>query len=138
MSDSPVTEDSGQLINSRFNGCLIIGSVCGLLEITRNSLNLWAKCFHHRKLAVAFSILGFVTAYLFVLNFILMQLYIFTHDGIVCSGSNLPPSERKEKLDDKTYLVGKGFFLYIMVMITYGMIALAALSVLCLACTFKY
>ena len=79
--DKPLAEGAGRDITDRFNQILYIGSACGILELLRNSLNLWAKCFNHQKLAIVFSILGFITAFLFMFNFILMQLWRFEHEG---------------------------------------------------------
>jgi len=45
--DKPVNEGAGRNISDRFNKVLYIGSICGILELLRNSLNLWAKCFNH-------------------------------------------------------------------------------------------
>ena len=113
----------------------MIGSICGIIELFRNSLNLWAKCFNHQKLAVAFQILGFITAFLFILNFILMQLYRFEHLGRVCAGDYLTEDA---KWDTPGYLLYKGYFISVMVMVIYGMVGLMLLSVLLLALTLRY
>ena len=46
-SNDPVPEGAGRDISDRFNKVLYIGSICGILELLRNTLNLWAKCFNH-------------------------------------------------------------------------------------------
>jgi hypothetical protein len=47
LSTSPMPEGAGRNITDRFDQVLIIGSICGIVELLRNSLNLWAKCFNH-------------------------------------------------------------------------------------------
>ena len=129
--DTPVDKGAGKDVTDRFNLILYIGSVTGLVEIFRNSLNSWAKCFHKRKLALAFSILGFITVFLFIFNFILMQLFRFTHAGKVCAGEFLADDM---DLDDipEPYMPAKGNFIFIMIMVIYGMVGLFLLSVFCL------
>ena len=127
-------DGAGRDVTSRFNNILYIGSLCGIVELMRNSLNLWAKCFNHQKLAIAFSILGFITAFLFLLNFILMQLWRFEHLGRVCSGDFLLPGEAAES----PYMPMKGYFIRTIIFVIYGMFMLVFISILCLAATLKY
>ena len=72
ISDRPVPENSGRDVKKNFVAICTIGAICGTLEILRNSINLWAKCFNYQKLAIIFQVLGFITAFLFVFNFIMM------------------------------------------------------------------
>ena len=61
---------------------------------------------------------------------------------MVCSGDYLSEDqkliERNKPLEFRIYLIEKGFFIYAMIMVIYGMIGLIFLSVICLACTLKY
>ena len=72
LSTENANATNGKDIQYRFQSIFIIGSVCGLLELLRNTANLSAKCLKYMRLAVLFQYLGFITAFLFVLNFILM------------------------------------------------------------------
>ena len=88
-SQTPVTMGAGQDINSRYYNVLILGSITGFIELVRNILNIWAKHAKYQKLEVAFSIIGFLTAFLYIFNFILMNLWRFSFEGQVCSGDFL-------------------------------------------------
>ena len=92
---TPVEEGAGQDVADRYYDNLLLGSVCGIVELLRNSLHLWAKCCHRPKLALIFSVLGFVTAFLFMLNFVLMMLWRNCWEGKVCAGDFLNEAERK-------------------------------------------
>ena len=81
---------------------------------------------------MAFTILGFITAFLFILNFIFMQLYRFEHLGKVCAG------DYNASGDQAGYLPTKGLFIHLMIDIIYGMLGLIVLSIICLSLTFKY
>ena len=93
LSNEKAEEENGKDIKWRFQTIFIIGSICGLLELVRNTANLLAKCFKYMRLAVIFQYLGFITAFLFLLNFILMHLYRLTALGAVCSGDLLQNTE---------------------------------------------
>ena len=136
FTNTPMTVGAGRDITSRFDQVLQIGSICGILEVFRNSLNLWAKCFNHQKLAIASSILGFITAFLFILNFILMQLWRFEHAGRMCSGDLLTPADYWDA--PAPYMPRKGFFIQLIIFIIYGMIVTVGVSVLAIAGTLKY
>ena len=47
LSNKNVPETIGVDVESRFQVVFIIGSVCGVLEILRNTINLWAKCLNY-------------------------------------------------------------------------------------------
>ena len=81
---------------------------------------------------MAFTILSFITAFLFILNFIFMQLYRFEHLGKVCAG------DYNTSDDFEGYLPKKGLFIRIMIDIIYGMIGLTILSIICFALTISY
>ena len=119
----------------------MLGSICGIFELVRNTLNLWAKCAKYPKLEIAFSIMGFVSAFMYIFNFILMNLWRFEHEGKVCSGDYLEENDRKEyaKMDGENgYMIKKGFFIYVIICVIYGMIGLVICSISLIACTFKY
>jgi hypothetical protein len=63
-------------------------------------------------LAIGFTILGFITAYLFILLIILMVLWRYNIDGKVCSGDNLTEFERAKifntTIRSDEYLLSKG------------------------------
>ena len=135
LSTVPVPASSGRDVKDNFQFIFVVGSICGVLEIARNSINLWAKCFNYQNLAIAFQILGFITAFLFLFNFIMMQLYRFTHNGRVCSG-DYKGDDRD--FTNREYLVEYGFFIYVLIWCYYSMIALLTISVSCFALTLKY
>ena len=130
ISDKPVPQNSGRDVKKNFVAICTIGAICGTLEILRNSINLWAKCFNYQKLAIIFQVLGFITAFLFVFNFIMMQLYRFTHAGRVCSGDFLYNPDRDAK---ENYLIEAGYFINVLIWTYYSMIAVILLSVSCVA-----
>ena len=143
LSNFKVSKGIGVDVQSRFQVVFVIGSICGILEIMRNTINLWAKCFNYQRLAVLFQVLGFITAFLFLLNFILMQLYRFTHYGKVCSGDYLEGSEEENSnysmaSANQDYLIMQGYFIKIMIIIHYSMFALITLTILFVAATLKY
>ena len=47
LSDSRVYPENGRNIYANFQYVFVIGSICGILEVLRNSINLWAKCFNY-------------------------------------------------------------------------------------------
>ena len=49
-SRTPVRYGEGRNISDRFYDILLLGSVCGIVELTRNAFHLWAKCLKLKKL----------------------------------------------------------------------------------------
>ena len=66
-----------------------------------------------------------------------MQLYRFEHMGKVCAGDYLY-QDKFNQGDDSDYLVIKGQFIYVMILIIYGMIGFVVFSVVIIALTLKY
>ena len=67
-----------------------------------------------------------------------MQLYRFEHMGRVCSGEFRPTALDSDSPEFKNYEIEKGRFIYVLIMVIYGMIALMVLSIVCLAFSLKY
>ena len=137
LSDKPVAANLGRDIKANFVWDFYIGSICGILEIIRNSLHLWAKCFRHYRAALIFNVLSFITAFLFAFNFVNLQLDRYTHNGRVCSGDFLSKEEAKN-VDKRFYLTEAGFFIHVMILVYYGMIGLIVLSICCVALTLRF
>ena len=70
LSDEPMSPTIGRDIKANFVWDFYIGSICGIIEIIRNTLHLWAKCFQRRRAALIFQVLSFITAFLFCFNFV--------------------------------------------------------------------
>ena len=138
-SKAPVQPGSGTDVHDRFQTIFVVGSITGILELIRNSLTLWAKCFNHKKLAIGFTILGFITAYLFMLLFIIMILWRYNRDGVTCSGGHLSLKEKLEKKADPTsdYLITKGFVIDISIKIILSCFAFVVLGITCVAIFYK-
>ena len=68
-----------------------------------------------------------------MLNFILMQLWRFEHEGRVCSGDFL--TEDIKWNAPEPYMPVKGFFIMTIIKVIYGMIGLIFISVCLLAAT---
>ena len=66
-----------------------------------------------------------------------MQLYRFGHMGKVCAGDYLYQEKWNESVNED-YLVIKGQFIYVMILIIYGMMGFVVFSVIIIALTLKY
>ena len=139
-SPVPVNVGEGRDITSRFYDILLLGSVCGIVELTRNAFHLYMKFKKQRKMQLVFSLMGFVTAFLFLLNFILMMLWRYGWEGNVCSGDFLSAEERKAELANpsRKYLLVKGNFIRYLIRTIWGMFGIVTLSILCIALTLTY
>jgi hypothetical protein len=119
---------------------LLLGSVCGIVEITRNAFHLWAKCLKKKKLYIILSLAGFLTAFLFLLNFVLMMLWRFSWEGRVCSGFFLTPEQKLIELSkpSRNYQIVKGEFILQIIHAVWAMAGIVTFSVLCIAITMTY
>ena len=101
-------------------------------------------------MAIGFTILGFITTYLFMLNLILMILWRYNYDGKVCSGDHLNDEERMKiinadircvdtgNIDNKPcYLLIKGYVIDLAVKIICGSAVFIILSITCIAICYK-
>ena len=100
-------------------------------------MNLWAKCFNHKKLAIIFNILALFTVYLFMLNVVLMVLWRYNHDGKVCSGDFLTQAEKNNKDISKHYLIEKGWFIEVTLKVIFACVLLVCLSIMLVAICFS-
>lgn len=111
FTDKKTKLGAGRDISSRFENILQLGSACGVFELLRNSFNLWAKCAKYPKLEIAFSIMGFISAFMYLFNFILMNLWRFEHEGKVCSGDFLSEDDKNRYLsmqNENGYMITLG------------------------------
>ena len=71
---------------------------------------------------------------LFVMLFVFMNMWRFSHSGKVCSGEYLPD---KSVANEDVYLIKEGRFLKIVILLVYTVMALALITIFITVCLMK-